>query len=156
MNCRQPGRWSLLTVTTEDEAARALAVGPDCLCVQGAEAGAHRGSFANDDRAGQDRPVLGLLASVGRTSDAPLIAAGGVGGPEDVAALIAAGAEMVQAGTAFLRCTESGAPAVYKAALADPAFEETSVTRAFSGRRAARWSTPWCANTLTRRPRTPR
>jgi nitronate monooxygenase len=130
------GSLVALTVTTEDEAAQALAVGPDCLCVQGAEAGAHRGSFANDRRAVQDRPILELLTAVARTTDAPLIAAGGVGGPEDVAALIGAGAAMVQAGTAFLRCHESGAPAVYKAALADPAFGKTAVTRAFSGRRA--------------------
>ncbi len=113
------GSLVVLTVTTQDEAAQALAVGPDCLCVQGAEAGAHRGSFANDDRAGRDRPILELLAAVARSTDVPLIAAGGVGGPEDVAALIDAGAAMVQAGTAFLRCHESGAPAVYKAALAD-------------------------------------
>jgi nitronate monooxygenase len=130
------GSLVVLTVTSEDEAARALALGPDSLCVQGAEAGAHRGSFANDDRSGQDRPILELVAAVARASDVPLIAAGGVGGPEDVAALIGAGAAMVQAGTAFLRCPESGAPEIYKAALADPAFGQTAVTRAFSGRRA--------------------
>ena len=130
------GTLVALTVTTEDEAARAQAVGPDCLCLQGAEAGAHRGSLANDDRPGQDRPIRELLAAVARTSDVPLIAAGGVGSPEDVAALIGAGAAMVQAGTAFLRCPESGAAAGYKAALADPAASETVVTRAFSGRRA--------------------
>jgi nitronate monooxygenase len=130
------GSLVALTITTEGEAAEALAVGPDCLCVQGAEAGAHRGSFVNEDRAGQDRPVLELLAAVARTSDVPLIAAGGVGGPEDVEALICAGAAMVQAGTAFLRCPESGAAAAYKDALADSAFTETAVTRAFSGRRA--------------------
>ena len=85
------GTLVALTVTTEDEAARAQAVGPDCLCLQGAEAGAHRGSLANDDRPGQDRPIRELLAAVARTSDVPLIAAGGVGSPEDVAALIGAG-----------------------------------------------------------------
>jgi nitronate monooxygenase len=130
------GSLVALTVTTEDEAAQALAVGPDCLCVQGAEAGAHRGSFANVDRTDQDRPILELLAAVARTSDVPLIAAGGVGAPEDVEALIASGALMVQAGTAFLRCPESGAAAVYKDALVDSAFATTAVTRAFSGRRA--------------------
>jgi nitronate monooxygenase len=130
------GSLVALTVTTEGEAAQALAVGPDCLCLQGAEAGAHRGSFANVDRPGQDRPILELLAAVARTSDVPLIAAGGVGGPEDVEALVAAGAVMVQAGTAFLRCPECGAASAYKDALADPAFAKTALTRAFSGRRA--------------------
>ena len=76
------GTLVALTVTTEDEAALALAVGPDCLCLQGAEAGTHRGSFANVDRPGQDRPIRELTVAVARTSDVPLIAAGGVGGPE--------------------------------------------------------------------------
>jgi nitronate monooxygenase len=53
-----------------------------------------------------------------------------------VAAARAAGADAVQIGTAFLRCPESGAHPTYKAALADPRFTTTAVTRAFSGRPA--------------------
>jgi nitronate monooxygenase len=130
------GSIVLLTVTTPEEAALALRAGPDALCLQGAEAGAHRGSLANDDAPDQDRPVRALLASVRPHTRLPLVAAGGVGGPDDVAELLARGAELVQAGTAFLRCPESGAPQPYKDALADPAFERTAITRAFSGRRA--------------------
>ena len=121
--CRRPGPLVLLTVTTPEEADAALRVGPDALCLQGAEAGAHRGSLANDDRPDQDRPVRALLAAVRRRTLVPLVAAGGVGGPGDVADLLARGADLVQAGTAFLRCPESGAPAPQKDALADPAFE---------------------------------
>ena len=51
------------------------------------------------------------------------MAAGGVGGPGDVADLLARGADLVQAGTAFLRCPESGAPEPLKDALGDPAFD---------------------------------
>jgi nitronate monooxygenase len=130
------GSIVLLTVTTPEEAALALTVGPDALCLQGAEAGAHRGSMANDDAPDQDRPVRALLASVRQHTLFPLVAAGGVGGPDDVTELLARGADLVQAGTAFLRCPESGAPQPYKDALADPAFDRTAVTRAFSGRRA--------------------
>jgi nitronate monooxygenase len=130
------GSLVAVTVTTPEEAALALRAGVDCLCLQGAEAGAHRGSFVNDDRADQDRPVRSLLAAVRRRTLAPLLAAGGVGGPDDVKALLAAGAAMAQVGTAFVRCAESGAHPVHKAALADPAFAETGVTRAYSGRRA--------------------
>ena len=54
----------------------------------------------------------------------------------DVTAALAAGAAAVQCGTAFLRCPESGAHPVHKAALADPRYTETAVTRAFSGRPA--------------------
>jgi nitronate monooxygenase len=53
-----------------------------------------------------------------------------------VRAVLAAGAVAAQCGTAFLRCTESGAHRRYQAALADPRFTATSVTRAFSGRPA--------------------
>jgi nitronate monooxygenase len=130
------GSLVAITVTTPDEAVQAHDVGADCLCLQGSEAGAHRGSFVNDDQPGQDHPLAQLLAEVRQLSDLPLIAAGGISGPEDVAAVLAAGATMVQLGTAFLRCTESGAHPVYKAALADPRFTRTAITRAFSGRRA--------------------
>ena len=130
------GALVALTVTTPEEANTALRAGPDALCLQGAEAGAHRGSLGNDDRPDADRPIRALLAAVRRRTTVPLVAAGGVGGPEDVADLLARGAALVQAGTAFLRCPESGAPAAHKDALGDGAFDRTAVTRAFSGRRA--------------------
>ncbi len=133
---QEAGSAVVLTVTTPEEAARALRVAPDALCLQGAEAGAHRGSLANDDRPDQDRPVRALLAAVRRHTLVPLVAAGGVGGPDDVADLVARGADLVQAGTAFLRCPESGAPPALKDALAAPGFDTTACTRAFSGRRA--------------------
>ncbi|HEY6472839.1 MAG TPA: nitronate monooxygenase [Acidimicrobiales bacterium] len=133
---RAAGSLVLVTVTTPEEATGALGVGPDALCLQGAEAGAHRGSLANDDRPDADRPLRALLAAVRRRTLVPLVAAGGVGGPADVADLLQRGATLVQAGTAFLRCPESGAPPAAKQALADQAFGATAVTRAFSGRRA--------------------
>ncbi len=130
------GSVVMVTVTTPEEASLALRAGPDALALQGAEAGAHRGSLVNEDRADEDRPVRALLAAVRRRTLLPLVAAGGVGGPEDVADLLARGADLVQAGTAFLRCPESGAPGVVKDALAAATFTGTALTRAFSGRRA--------------------
>ena len=111
------GSLVFCTVTTPEEAVLALRVGPDALCLQGAEAGAHRGSLANDDRPDQDRPLRALLAAVRRRTLVPLVAAGGVAGPTDVADLLTRGATLVQAGTAFLRCPESGAHPRYKEAL---------------------------------------
>src|SRR3984957_2795491 len=116
------GSAVLLTVTTPEEADVALRVGPDALCLQGAEAGAHRGSLSNGERPDEDRPLRALLAAVRRRTLVPLVAAGGVGGPEDVADLLARGADLGQAGTAFLRCAASGAPAAQKDALVDPAL----------------------------------
>jgi nitronate monooxygenase len=131
------GATVVITVTSPDEAALAQQAGADCLCLQGAEAGAHRGTFTNDGAdEGAERPLCDLLAAVRRQTDLPLIGAGGVAGPDDVAAVLAAGAVAVQAGTAFLRCEESGANPVYRQALADPRYTSTALTRAFSGRRA--------------------
>ena len=130
------GALVVVTVTTPEEATAALRIGPDALCLQGSEAGAHRGSLANDFRPDADRPITALLASVWGRTLVPLIAAGGVGGPDDVGDLLSRGATLVQAGTAFVRCPESGAQPLAKSAMADPSFESTAVTRAFSGRRA--------------------
>jgi nitronate monooxygenase len=133
---RQAGTLVMVTVTTPEEADAAERVGPDALCLQGAEAGAHRGSLTDVDRPDADRPVRALLSSVRRRTLLPLVAAGGVAGPDDVADLLTRGAALVQAGTAFLRCPESGAQQAAKDALADPEFPATAITRAFSGRRA--------------------
>jgi nitronate monooxygenase len=132
---QRAGALVVVTVTTPEEANLALGVAPDALCLQGAEAGAHRGSLRNEDRPDADRPLCALLAAVRRRTLVPLVAAGGVAGPEDVVDLLARGAALVQAGTAFLRCPESGASPAAKDALA-AAHAVTAVTRAFSGRRA--------------------
>jgi len=130
------GSLVLLTVTTPEEAALALQAGPDALVLQGAEAGAHRGSLVNADRPDDDRPVRALLAAVRRRTLVPLVAGGGVAGPDDVTDLLIRGADLVVTGTAFLRCPESGAPAALKEALGAASFTRTTITRAFSGRRA--------------------
>lgn len=133
---QRAGSVVMVTVSTPEEADAALRLTPDALCLQGAEAGAHRGSLTNAEHPDADRPVRALLAAVRRRTLVPLVAAGGVAGPDDVTDLLARGAILVQAGTAFLRCPESGAPAATKQALADHASGATAVTRAFSGRRA--------------------
>jgi nitronate monooxygenase len=124
-----------ITVTVPEEATIAVAAGASFLCVQGHEAGAHRGTFTNA-AVPDARPLPQLLADIRAGTDLPLLAAGGVGTAEDVRALLAAGAIGVQCGTAFLRCPEAGTRQVWKDALADPRYTETVVTRAFSGRPA--------------------
>jgi nitronate monooxygenase len=130
------GSAVVVTVTSPDEALAAAAAGPDALCVQGYEAGAHRGTFVNDDAPGRDRGLLSLIGEVAAVTSLPQIAAGGIMGPRQVQAVLAAGAVAAQCGTAFLRSPESGAHPLYKAALADPRYTATTVTRAFSGRPA--------------------
>jgi nitronate monooxygenase len=135
---RAAGSSVWVTVTDPQEAAQAAAAGADCLCVQGAEAGAHRGTFTNPRGARGDAgwALADLIAAVRGASDLPLVAAGGIMDARGVAGVLAAGASAAQCGTAFLRCQESGAHPAYQAALADPRFTGTAVTRAFSGRPA--------------------
>lgn len=134
---RGVGSAVFVTVTDAYEAGAAAAAGADCLVVQGTEAGAHRGAFSNDaSAAGAGLGVSDLICAVRAVTSLPLVAAGGIMSADAVDAALAAGAVAVQCGTAFLRCPESGAHPAHKAALANPSFDQTAVTRAFSGRPA--------------------
>jgi nitronate monooxygenase len=130
------GTVVVVTVTSAGEALAAASAGADAVCVQGFEAGAHRGTFVNDDSPGRDLGLLSLIGEVAAVTGLPQIAAGGIMGPRQVKAVLAAGAVAAQCGTAFLRCPESGAHPLHKAALADPRYTATTLTRAFSGRSA--------------------
>ncbi|TYK46776.1 nitronate monooxygenase [Actinomadura decatromicini] len=132
---RNRGAVVIVTVTSVDEALRSS--GADALCLQGAEAGGHRGTFSNTSSdTPLPLPLRDLLAAVRAMTPQPLLAAGGLATASDVADVLASGAFAAQFGTAFVRCPESGASDVYKAALADPRFTSTAMTRAFSGRPA--------------------
>ncbi|WP_338696365.1 nitronate monooxygenase [Streptomyces sp. Q6] len=131
------GTRSAVTVTTVDEARAAQHVGADAVCVQGIEAGGHQGTHRDNPEA--DGSGVGLLSLVGQVREAvqlPIIAAGGIMRGSQIAAVLAAGADLAQLGTAFLVTPESGAPTLHKRAMTDPLFTRTELTRAFSGRPA--------------------
>jgi len=130
---REAGITVIGTVTTLPEAQTALARGVDAVAVQGPSAGGHRGTF---DPAAQPatQPLDELLAEVIAAVDVPVVAAGGLTTAEDVGRVLAAGAVAAQLGTAFLLADEAGSSPVHRAALQDPQFTETVVTKAFSGR----------------------
>ncbi|AEW92851.1 MULTISPECIES: nitronate monooxygenase [Streptomycetaceae] len=132
---RTAGITVLQSVTSADEACLAAASGVDALIVQAPEAGGHSATLTP---ARPPRPVrlTDLVTAVRRAVALPVIAAGGITTAADVRAALAAGAEAVMVGTALLRTHESGASAPHKAALVDPAFTTTTVTRAFTGRPA--------------------
>ena len=130
------GSAVLVTVTTVEEARQAVEVRPDGLWVQGAEAGAHRGSFTDDEHTGPGVPLHHLLARVRAETDLPLVGAGGLMDGADVATALAAGATWAGLGTAFLGCPEAGTHPTYLAALTDSRFDSTAMTRAFTGRSA--------------------
>lgn len=132
------GSRVVATVTTPEEARAAAEVGVDALCVQGFEAGGHRGTHADDGVSAGGGPLYGLLAAVRLVLaevDLPVIAAGGLVHGADVAAVLSAGAVAAQLGTAFLRCPEAGTQPAQRAALA-AGGRDTALTRAFSGRAA--------------------
>lgn len=135
----QRGTYTVVTVTTPAEAWTAQQSGAAAVCVQGVEAGGHRGTFRNPPGSADDGSGLGLLTLVTQVREAlevPLIASGGLMRGSEIAAVLTAGADAAQLGTAFLACPESGAPEVHKQALTDPVFATTALTRAFSGRPA--------------------
>ena len=114
-------------------------IGADAVCVQGVEAGGHRGGWLPQS----ETDPLGLLTLISQThacTDIPLIAAGGIMTGQDIKAVQAAGAELAQMGTAFLTTDQCGINDTYKQALIDASqglrSTETRLTRLFSGKLA--------------------
>ncbi len=123
------------TATTVQEARQLQQAGVDAIAAQGAEAGAHRGSFAAPFEDSMI-PLAVLVREICASTALPVIASGDIMDGRDVATTMALGAAAVQLGTAFLPCPESGAAPVYKRALLEAKADTTVITRAFSGRPA--------------------
>ena len=114
-------------------------IGADAVCVQGVEAGGHRGGWLPQSAS----DPLGLLTLISQTrvcTDIPLIAAGGIMTGQAIRAIQTAGAELAQLGTAFLTTDKCGINDIYKQALLDASEDkrsaETRLTRLFSGKQA--------------------
>lgn len=129
------GIFVIGTVTTVEEAEAWEEVGADAVIASGIEAGGHRGTFigAQEDATLEARV---LWPKVARAVEIPVIAAGGIMTGIDINEALAAGAEAVQMGTAFLVCDESGISPEYKLRLINAGDTPTRLTRAFSGRYA--------------------
>ncbi|QEU94443.1 nitronate monooxygenase [Streptomyces kanamyceticus] len=131
------GTLTVVTVTTPEEAQTAQWSGADAVCVQGVEAGGHQGTHRdNPETDGAGIGLLALIAQVRETVQIPVVAAGGLMRGAQIAAVLAAGADSAQLGTAFLVTPESGANPLHKQAMTNPLFVRTELTRAFSGRPA--------------------
>ncbi|MFD9035950.1 nitronate monooxygenase [Streptomyces sp. NPDC059567] len=131
------GTYTIVTVTSPEEAQAAQWAGADAVCVQGVEAGGHQGTHRDDpDASVAGTGLLTLVTQVRETVQLPIVATGGIMRGAQIAAVLAAGADAAQLGTAFLVCPESGAHALHKQAMTNPLFVRTELTRAFSGRPA--------------------
>jgi nitronate monooxygenase len=132
---RESGITTLGTATTVREGLRLEEDGADMVVAQGSEAGGHRGTFLGNF----EDALIGTMALVPQMVDAlsvPVVASGGIMDGRGLAAALVLGAEAAQMGTAFLACEESGAHPEFKRAVLKAAEDETTVTRAFSGRAA--------------------
>jgi nitronate monooxygenase len=129
------GILNIATVTSVREGMIALSYGVDALVAQGPDAGGHRATFDPLTIPPGDS-LDGLVSALAYCFDCPVVAAGGLGTARDVSRVRDAGATAVQLGTAFLLADEAGTNPVHRAALRNPHFTETVMTRAFTGRYA--------------------
>jgi nitronate monooxygenase len=130
---QQAGTYVVGTANTVAEARAWAEVGADGVCVQGAEAGGHRGAFLADVEESLVG-TLALTATVVAAVDLPVIAAGGIMDGRGVAAVLALGAKAAQMGTAFLLTDQATTSAPWRRAIAQAPDDPTRLTRAFSGR----------------------
>jgi len=117
-------------VGTVAEARRALDAGLDLLVVRGAEGGGHgRGEVA----------TLPLLQQVLDLADVPVLVAGGITGARGVAAALAAGADGVWVGTAFMLCPEATTSAAARSRLVAASSDGTSYSSVYDRGQRLGW-----------------
>jgi len=132
---RKLGILILGSATTVEEALLLDKAGVDAVVAQGAESGAHRGTFAAPFEASMV-PTMELVRGIAAAVDLAIVATGGLMTGRDISIALAAGASAAALGTAFLVSPESGAPEIHKRAILDAKGDPTVITRAFSGRPA--------------------
>ncbi|MEV7612166.1 nitronate monooxygenase [Streptomyces sp. NPDC089799] len=113
------GRKLVVQVGTVEDGLRAAAHGA-IVVAQGTGAGGHLlGTVHRDDLVAELRTLL---------PDACIVAAGGIGSPAAAAGAVAAGADGVLLGTAFVVARESMAHPYFKTAVCDSAEADTVIT----------------------------
>lgn len=128
-----------VNATSLAEGRKVKELGADFIVAQGHEAGGHRGTFdafAADDTCDDTLSLVRKLAACELVGDIPIVAAGGIMTGSDTAVAMRAGAAAVQMGTAFLLCEEAGTSTVHQLALQQMQQRPTTLTPAFTGRRA--------------------
>jgi nitronate monooxygenase len=124
---------------------------PDAVVIEhprlaGGHLGAAKVADLNDRRFDFDvvlPEVLAFLRTSGLEGRVPLIAAGGIGSPEDIRRLQNLGATAVQLGTAFAVTTECDADPAFKRVLAEAGPEDTVEFTSVAGLPARAVRTPW-------------
>lgn len=122
------------TATSVAEAKLLGDSGIDVICVQGAEAGGHRGTF--DAESTLHVGGVSLFTEVKDTVKVPLIYAGGIINAKTLLAAQALGAQGYQIGSLLLCAQESALQSFEKERLQQAKADEVVVTNSFSGRYA--------------------
>mgnify|MGYP001269886274 CR=1 FL=1 len=104
-------------------AKKAEAAGADGIIAVSQGAGGHAGTI---------NPYV-LIPYLRRNLSIPVIAAGCIGGGEQIAAALALGAELVYMGTRFIASTECGAVDAYKQLVVDATHDDVVYTDKVSG-----------------------
>lgn len=120
---RDAGATTICQVQSMELAEQAMSAGADVLIAQGNEAGGHCGTAS----------MLPLLVRIAeRYPDTPLLAAGGIASGRALAAVMAAGADGANVGTAFLATPEAtDVPDVYKERVVASDGEDTVFTKVY-------------------------
>lgn len=122
------------TCTSLNEAVILENSGIDIICVQGIEAGGHRGSFNN-----YNIPQIGGLSLLSQVYDAvkiPIVYAGGIYNHRTLLAAKTLGAQGFQVGTMLMGSQESALQDFEKQRLNELKEEDIILTKSFSGRYA--------------------
>jgi len=147
-----PGKWisrlhdAGIAATTQvydvAMAQQAVDAGIDVIVARGSEGGGHgRNGVA----------TLPLLQGVLDNVTAPVLAAGGIGSPRGLAAILAAGAAGAWLGTPFLACSESLLSRAARARVIAAGENDTTYTRVFDVALGYPWPTEYGERVLANR-----
>lgn len=131
---KKSGTILIGTCTSVNEALTLENSGIDIICVQGIEAGGHRGSFEEEMI-----PQIGGLSLLSQVYDAikvPIIYAGGIYNERSLLAAKTLGAQGFQVGTILMGSQESALQEFEKQRLDNVNEEDIVLTKSFSGRYA--------------------
>ncbi|BDT90952.1 2-nitropropane dioxygenase [Nocardia sputorum] len=128
-----------IQVYSAQDARRAQDAGIGVLVARGVQGGGHGAVNA---------PLLPLLDEVLAVASVPVLAAGGIGAPRDLAAVLRAGASGAWLGTCLAACSESLLPEAGRRALLDASGADTVLTRAYDVGMELPWPTRFPARVL--------
>jgi enoyl-[acyl-carrier protein] reductase II len=117
---KQHGIMVVHAVSNIKFALKCQEAGVDALVAEGFEAGGHNGR--------EETTTLVLIPMIRKALQIPLIAAGGIGSGEAMAAAICLGADGVQVGSLFAATQESSAHQNFKEAIVKSAEGDTQLT----------------------------